>query len=426
VTDRLSRKTLQTPVKADSDNVRRQNRTLVLAALRRHAPVARVDLGTLTELSPATITAITADLIAEGLVETVTDDPADDGVDTAPARRVMLRLHAGAALVLGVKISVGTVSLVLADFAGAIIAREAVAVSTRAETRDSFPNRLADIVRAFAAAQGVPLGRVAEIAIAAQGFVDARHGSVMWSPAFEARDVRIVEPMEAALSVPCTITNDANMIAEALHAADPVTYAGDFAVVFADYGVGMGLFLGDRLHSGADGSAAEFGHMNHVPDGPLCRCGRRGCLEAFVADYAIFREARGMPADTDPADATPTPGALLALEAAAHEGDAAARRVYTGVGTALGYGIARTMALVNPRRIVFTGASTRAFGLIEPAMRAAIEAALVEDLRRFTVFETLPWDKDMILDGLVADALSRLDRNVFAQPANAHRFRVGG
>jgi predicted NBD/HSP70 family sugar kinase len=246
----------------------------------------------------------------------------------------------------------------------------------------------------------------------------------MWSPAFEARDIRLVHPIEAAFGVGCTISNDANMIAEALHAADPVTYAGDFAVIFIDYGVGMGLFVGDRLHSGADGSAAEFGHMNHVPGGPLCRCGRRGCLEAFVADYAIFREASGMPPDTDPRDATPTPNALVDLEAAAHAGDARAKAVYASVGEALGYGLARLMALVNPRRIVLTGSSTRAFALIEPAMREAIEAALVEDLRRFTTLETLPWDQDMIIIGLVADALARLDRDVFSNPVNAERFRA--
>ena len=90
----------------------------------------------------------------------------------------------------------------------------------------------------------------------------------------------------------------------------------------------------------------------------------------------------------------------------------------------MGFGVARLMALINPDRIVFTGASTRAFPLIEPSMRAGIEAALVEDLRRFTVFETLPWDRDMILVGLVADALARLDREVFANPSNTRRYRA--
>ncbi len=416
--------------KADSDHVRRQNRGLVLAALRRHAPIARVELGTLTGLSPATITAITADLIAEGLVGTVAEDAGEADIAEAPAKRgrprVLLRLDARAAVVLGVKISINAVTLVMADFAGATVARQDLRMRTLGMEREAFAAALVQAIRSFAEAAGVPMRRIAEIAVAAQGFVDVRHGSVMWSPAFDARDVRLVEPLQAAFGVECRISNDANMIAEALHAADPVAYGADFAVVFADYGVGMGLFVGERLHAGADGSAAEFGHMNHVPGGPLCRCGRRGCLEAFVADYAVYRDAEGMPPDTDPRDATPPPGALVALEDAAHRGDGRARAVYAKVGEALGYGLARVMALVNPRRIVLTGTSTRAFALIEPAMRAAIEAALVEDLRRFTILETLPWERDMIVTGLVADALSRLDRDVFADPASAGRFRAAG
>lgn len=416
--------------KTDSDQVRRQNRGLVLSALRRHAPIARVELGSVTDLSPATITAITADLIAEGLVETVADDGEGEAPDGAPVRRgrprVLLRLDARAALVIGVKIAVNAVTLVLADFSGATVAHRDIAMNTRAMSREAFQQALVDAIRAFAADCDAPTSRIAEIAIAAQGFVDVRNGSVMWSPAFGARDLRLVDPLKSAFGVECRISNDANMIAEALHAADPVTYGSDFAVVFADYGVGMGLFIGERLHAGADGSGAEFGHMNHMPAGPLCRCGMRGCLEAYVADYAVFREASGMPPDTDPRDATPPPGALMALEDAAHGGDVRIRAVYSGVGEVLGFGLARMMALVNPRRIVLTGASTRAYKLIEPAMRAAIEAALVEDLRRFTVIETLPWDRDMILVGVLADSLARLDRDVFASPQNARRFRARG
>lgn len=417
--------------KVDSDHVRRQNRTLVLSTLRRKAPIARVDLGAETHLSPATITAITADLISEGLVETVSVVPETGDMPPTgdvPARRgrprILLRLDPAAGYVLGVKIAINTVTLVLADFGGEIVARRDLTPRTLDERRETFHLTLIDLVRAFLDEEGVPFTRIAEIAIAAQGFVDTNSGSIMWSPAFRDRDIRIVQPIEAALGIPCMISNDANMIAQALHAGDAVTYGGTFAVIFVDYGVGMGLFVGDRLHAGADGSAAEFGHMNHVPGGPLCRCGRRGCLEAFTADYAIWREAKGMPPGTEPADASPSPADLRALEEAAHAGDDRIRAVYDKAGEALGYGIARVMALVNPSRIVFTGASTRAFPLIEEAMKAGIEAALVEDLRRFTVFETLPWDRDMIIVGLVADALARLDREVYSNPQNARRYRA--
>lgn len=413
--------------KVDSDHVRRQNRTLVLSMLRRKAPIARVDLGSATGLSPATITAITADLIAEGLVETVADLPAESG-EEIPARRgrprVLLRLDPRAVLVVGIKISLNKVTLVLADFSGTVVARRDLPMRTRTAERDSFPATLVASLRTFLAEEGVTLGRVAEVSIAAQGFVDVHAGSIMWSPAFDERDIRLVAPLETALGVPVSISNDANMIAQALHEIDPGVYNGTFAVVFVDYGVGMGLFINDRLHHGADGSAAEFGHMNHQPHGPLCRCGRRGCIEAFAADYAIYRDARGMPPDTDPRDASPSPGDLIGLEASAYAGDARIRAIYAGVGEALGFGLARLMAVINPNRIVFTGASTRAFPLIEPAMRAAIEDALVEDLRKSTVFETMPWDRDMIVSGLVADTLARIDRDVFSSSANTRRYRA--
>ncbi|WP_181706056.1 ROK family protein [Chthonobacter rhizosphaerae] len=421
------------PVKADSDLVRRQNRSLVLSALRRRTPLARVDLGAATALSPATITAITADLIGEGLIETVTVDPAEcpEAADVeTPVRRgrprILLQLDSRAALVLGIKIAINQVTLILADFTGVIVARANLTPRTLAETRDSFPRTLIGLVRDFLATHRIPLARIAEVSIAAQGFVDAVSGSVMWSPAFRDRDVRLVGPLEDAFEVPCVISNDANMIAEALHAQDPEIYGDTFAVIFVDYGVGMGLFVGGHLHAGANGSAAEFGHMNHIPHGPLCRCGRHGCIEAYVADYAIWREAQGMPPDTDPRDASPSRDDLKALEAAAAAGDARIRAIYEQAGEALGYGLARLMALVNPSRIVFTGGSTRAFPLIEPAMNRAIDDALVEDLRRFTVFETLPDEKDMIITGLIADALARLDRDVFSNPSNARRFRAEG
>jgi hypothetical protein len=81
------------------------------------------------------------------------------------------------------------------------------------------------------------------------------------------------------------------------------------------------------------------------------------------------------------------------------------------------------MALINPSRIIFTGKSTRAYPLFAPAMMAAIEDALVEDLRRHTVIETRPWQDDMIMSGLISYMLSRLDRDVFSTPQQARAFR---
>ena len=89
------------------------------------------------------------------------------------------------------------------------------------------------------------------------------------------------------------------------------------AVVFIGYGVGMGLILNGQVYHGPTGAAAEFGHMNHLPGGPLCRCGRRGCVEAYAADYSILRWASGH-ADRQLPSFTAIPaGEMQALE----EGD---------------------------------------------------------------------------------------------------------
>ena len=415
--------------KADSDHVRRQNRSLVLSALRRLEPIARVDLGAETRLSPATITAITADLIAEGLVEARDDETEGSEAPAEPARRgrprVMLRLDPTAGYVLAAKISRDSVVLQLADFDGRVIDRQEAVVSTYEETRDSFPVKLADLLKRIVADNGIDFRQVAEIAIGAQGFVDTNAGSVMWSPAFSVRDMQLVGPLRALTGRNCILSNDANMIAQALHEANPDVYSGTFAVIFVDQGVGAGLFVGDRLHHGAAGSAAEFGHMNHLPGGALCQCGRRGCIEAYIADYAIHRQALGLPEDAPPLSVRPTQGELIAHEAAAYAGDEAMKGIYHRAGETLGYGLARLMALINPSRIVLTGGSVRAYPLLEAGLNAAIEAALVEDLRRSTVIETLPWQTDMIMTGLISYMLTRLDREVFANPAEARRFRSG-
>ncbi|SON54447.1 N-acetylglucosamine repressor [Hartmannibacter diazotrophicus] len=419
----------QKELRADTDQVRRHNRSLVLAALRRHAPIARVDLGAATQLSPATITAITADLIQENIVETVTldTDAAQTSATEAPRKptaargrpRVMLQLNRRTAFVLAVKITMNKVVLVLADYLGAIVAQRTLTPETLKETRTSFPRFVVGAIHDFLGEEKIRLKDLAEIGIGAQGVVDTNKGSIAWSPAFSDRDIELVRPVARAFGIPCFISNDGNMIAQALNWSDPERYGGTFAVIFAEYGVGMGLFVGGRLHAGANGSAAELGHVNHVPGGPLCSCGRRGCLEAFTADYAIVREARQLPPDSDPLEIRPTPEELVVIENAARDGDERLAGIYRNVGVALGYGLARLMAIINPDRIIITGASARAYELIEGGLMSGIEEAVVEDLRCNTRIETLPYDQDLIIAGLIADALARLDHDVFALPLAA-------
>lgn len=400
--------------KADSDLVRRQNRHLLLEALRFHGPAPRVELGRLTSLSPATVTSITTQLLSEGYLR-----EAEDQVEKPDAARrgrptIALELNPEAALVLSLKISIDRFEMALADYSGTIFARHTEKPSTYTMAREAVGILAAQHVLAFLAANTTTPAQIKKLGIAVQGAAGSQTGNLAWSPAFIARDIPLVQPITELTGIACSLANDANMIAEGLMAREHYQYKGNAAVVFMGYGVGMGLVIDGKAYHGATGAAAEFGHMNHVPGGALCRCGRSGCLEAYASDYGILRAAESLRPDTAPPSHAVDPDVMRSLETAARRGDTKAKEAYDTAGRAIGYGLARLIALLNPDRIVISGPGTTAFDLMVGAMHQAIEEGVVAELRKNITIETIPMNHDMIIIGTIEALLHELDRDVFA------------
>ena len=409
--------------KADTELVRRQNRFLVLEALRQNGTLARIDLGRQTGLSPATVTSITAQLIAEGVLQEL-DHQAPP---TKPVKRgrplTQIGLTPKSAYVVAVKISIDGIMLALADSRGEIISRSDSRIDTQYASKSSFGYQVAREIGSFLRSAWIAADDVASIGIAVQGVADSQSGTISWSPAFGTRDIPVSTVVEEQLGIPCRVANDANMIAEGLIGSDRARYGGTAAVVFMGYGVGMGLIINGQVYHGPTGAAAEFGHMNHLPDGPLCRCGRRGCVEAYVADYSLLRWASGHAATQPPSSNAIPHEDMLALEAAAHRGEAAAVSAYAKAGEALGFGLARIIAILTPSRIVLAGPGTRAIALIAPHLHRALEAGVVDELRRNVEIEVVPITTDMIIKGTIDRALRHVDREIFALGPLARRAR---
>ena len=399
--------------KADIDLIRRQNRHIVLEVLRTHGPMPRVELGRKTGLSPASITSITTQLIDEEamleLDEVSMRDPARRGRPT-----VRIALNPKAATVIAMKVSIDGIELALADFTGKIIARRNFPLATYNSEPIAFGEKATTAISSFLSENKLSPSEVAHIGIATQGVADTRTGVVAWSPAFKARNVPLVAPIQRALGIPCSLANDANMIAEGVMSADQLRYTGTTAVVYMGYGIGMGLIIEGKVYHGSNGAAAEFGHMNHIPDGAICRCGRAGCIEAYASDYGILRNAKNLPDSTKPPSSAVDAALMFELETAARSGDANAISAYKKAGRAIGFGLARLIALLTPDRIVLSGPGTRALDLIEPSLRSAIEDGVVDELRRDVKIETIPITKDMIVTGTIGATLSHLDSQIFA------------
>lgn len=400
--------------KADSELMRRQNRRLVLHALRQHGPLARIELGRATGLSPASITSIASHLIAEHIVEEL-----DSGFRLAASAKrgrpiVRLGITSRAASVLAVNISIDTARIALADFKGQILRQASLHLPTYTAKRDQFGKDVADAMVAFLADSDVTADSISRIGIAVQGLADDKAGTLVWSPAFSAKDIPLTAPIGERLGVPCLLANDANMIAEGFLSDSKKKPGGTTATIFTGYGVGMGLIINGAVYHGATGGASEFGHMNHIPHGAPCRCGRRGCIEAYAADYGIMREANGARDDDAPHVAI-DPAAMQTLLERALTGDVAAVRAFEKAGEALGFGIARLIAILNPDRIVIAGPGLNASQIIEPSLHRGVVAGVIEELRRNVMIEFAPFETDMILRGTIAALLRAVDGDITAQ-----------
>jgi predicted NBD/HSP70 family sugar kinase len=407
--------------KADSELVRRQNRKLVLEALRHDGAMGRVELGRSTGLSPASITSIAGQLIQEGVIaEQVTPLGTPRMADANIAARrgrpvVKVALRGDATHVGAVRIAAHEIDLTIADFGGTLVARKRLDYDSAAVTRDSLSDTIIEAWPGFVASAGLLARDISRIGIAIQGVANTRNGSIAWSPVFRVRDIPMTIPIEAALDVPCSIANDTKMMAEGMVAHDRERFRGVAAVIFIGHGVGMAIVMNGKIYEGATGAAGEFGHVNHQPDGLPCRCGRKGCLEAYVADYGVLQLANLTDAERDTfSRGLPEENALDGIIDQARAGDARILEAFDRSGVVLGYGIARVIALFNPDRVILAGPGMKAAPFLEAGIARGLDHALVDALRATAKIEYAPFDPEIILQGVVSSLLASVDAEVFA------------
>lgn len=340
---------------AQMQGLRSQNRRAVLAAIRRLGQTARVDIARETGISAATVTSITADLVAEGLVAEVVADDRSGGARGRP--RVLLRIRPDAFLVAGAKISEDHVTLTLMAFDGTETLHH-VAPLPRGKSAEEVVGHLRTGLVEALRRIGQTLRDLSCLGVGLPGFIDASAGIVHWSPSFRGAGVDLRALLDASFDCPVFLDNDANLAALAEQWFGYGRGVADFLVVTIEHGVGMGIVLNHQLFRGTRGIGAEFGHTKVQADGALCRCGQRGCLEAYVADYALLREATV--ALSRDLDRVRTPMAELdALFAAAKAGEPAALSIFNRAGRMFSLGLANIVNIFDPALIIFSGEQMR-------------------------------------------------------------------
>ncbi|MDP3899393.1 MAG: ROK family protein [Mesorhizobium sp.] len=393
------------------DDLRRRNRGMVIAAVRRDGQPSRTEIAATTALSHSTISAIAADLIAEGVL--AESRPAEVAALKRGRPQVAVGLNPEAATIVAAVLSLNSLSASLIDYSGVTMREERRKLATLDLSREALIAETIAVVRAVVAGRDTRRQPLLRIVLAIQGITDFAARTMLWSPITPHGDIAFSDILQAEFGIPVTVENDCNMIAVALRWRNPERYARDFIAVLLSHGIGMGMVLRGELFTGTQSSGGEFGHMIHRPDGALCRCGRRGCIEAYAGNYAIWRNAHGIREDSVVADDI-SDGDIQALADAARAGDVAAREAFRIAGEAIGFGLGSLFALIDPAPVAIVGHGALAFDLIEGPMRGAIARTAGGQHSGAISFDTVPDEMPLIREGCTMRALTFVDQEIFA------------
>jgi len=272
---------------------------------------------------------------------------------------------------LGIGIDIGgtNTKLVVVNKAGKALAHERF--KTEADKGPaSFIKRLGAAVDGLRRDYGRQL---VSVGIGAAGDVDPERGVLRFAPNLGWRNVKLTAPLEKLTGLPCAMENDANMAAWGAYEIELKRKLDDVLTLTLGTGIGSGMVIDGKLYHGSSGCAGEAGHMKIVPDGRLCGCGGKGCLEAYCGSGAIMRRARELVKNEAAyvkkfADPARPRFNTICLTRAAEAGDPAGRKVWAETGHYLGRGLASLILVLNPGCVVLTGGVSRARKWFLPAM----------------------------------------------------------
>jgi predicted NBD/HSP70 family sugar kinase len=326
--------------------------------------VARQEIAADTGLSLATASNLVGELLQVGLLEEVGFQDSGGG-----RPRGLVAVHRSGGVLAGVDVAETYVHVELFDTALTVLASVEEPLHPQENRPDQVIAHIVSSLRSVLSRAGVGHDQLLGVGVSVPGQVDRDGGVSVFAPNWDWHDVPLRDQLAAVLHVPLYLDNPlrAGVVAELWFGAG--RGRDDVAVLTLGTGVGAGLAFHGQLYRGATNSAGEWGHTTLVMDGRPCRCGSRGCVEAYVGAPGIMTQLRELAPDSPllhPDDQTAT---IDALAAAYRSGDEVAVAVVAETARYLAVAIADLINVANPEVIVLS--SWVAARLGEPLLEQA-------------------------------------------------------
>jgi len=408
---------------ASTEGLRHRNRGLVLETLRLSGPLSHTEIAILSGLAPGTVTAISTELKAEGVVLRHDQPPASG----RGRPRSLFELRADFAHFVFVRISSGVVELSLVDFRGVLMDRVSAPrdISAGAEGfTDDFKAR----VERFLSRSKLDLGQIHAISITTKGIVDPDAKTLLWSPAFDSEKINFEALLAPDFDGELRLANETGFTAydQMARAEADETKKPPRRVAVVSLGDSIGLGIASRAtgqhSSGVELVSPAFGHMQHQAQGPLCRCGSRGCLETYAGFYGILRAAFDAPEGVIPAKFIPIEQ-MQRLAQQARQGSKPTAYAFRQAGEALGASVSRMFSIFGVMPVAIAGPGREFFDLMQQGFMHAVNENLL--LRHGQVLDIgfVQNEPERVFDSAVAVTLQRFNntkvatRKVTGKPA---------
>jgi glucokinase-like ROK family protein len=380
--------------------LRRLNRLRVIHALRDQGLISRAEIARRTGLSRSTVSSLVADLQADGLVVERGEPGAAHGTQGGRPP-ILLSFDSSAGAAVGIDFGHSHLRVAVSDLSSRILAERALPLDTDHAAEQGL-DAAAELVGDLLAEAGIDESQVIGAGMGLPGPILQESGVVGSSAILPGWvGVAAADEMRRRLDVPILVDNDANLGALAEAAFGAGQDAADLIYLKVASGIGAGLLLNGRLYRGTGGLAGEFGHFLVDPNGLVCRCGNRGCLETLAATGALVELLRRSHGEDV------TVQRMLDL---ARAGDTGCRRVIADAGRAIGRAVSMLINVLNPELVVVGGDLADAGDLLLDGVRDSIaRATLPSAAEAARVVTGVLGDRAQVL-GAIALVISEADR----------------
>jgi len=358
------------------DNIRRGNkqlikelnRAIVINTILNYGPISRTRISEFTDLGLSTVSNIVADLIKRELIYETGEEESSGG-----RRAILLEFNCNDRFVLGIKIGLDGILIGLVNMKSKILDQHFI-LSPVKSNEGIVLEVLIRAIRDLISKNHIKAEKIVGCGIGVSGLVNQKEGTLVFSKILGWKKIRFKEFLEKEFNFPIFVDKDVNALTLAEKRFGVGKKINNFICITIGKGVGAGIVIKGDIYHGSYGGAGDFGHIIIDKDGPLCYCGKRGCLETFSSDQFIInkiKEALSKQQDTIIKDLSSI--TVDTVLKAAQKGDIISKNIFQEVGKNLAMGIVNLISLFDPELIVVGGEGVKAGELIFSTMRKIIK-----------------------------------------------------